>query len=269
MEELKENCGIYKITNVINDKFYIGSSIRIDARFKEHKKLLKSNKHHSMHLQNAYNKYGDENFKYEVIEICLESILAEREQYYIDTFLPEYNIAKVAYQFTHNFGENAKEKISNTLKEKYASGEITTYKQDHLWIKCYVYDANSMTFYGEFDNLSEAYRKINNLGETDKTHWGSRKLFKLLYSQYIISDVEEEDILNFCTKIAYKINSSKGNYIISEKNGAITYYKSVTECCEKLNIAKTTIHRRLKNENSVYELKDGTKIYYLVQYKPI
>ena len=59
-------CGIYKITNNINNKFYIGSSKNITKRFKEHKWRLKNNKHPNNKLQNSWNKYGEENFKFEV-----------------------------------------------------------------------------------------------------------------------------------------------------------------------------------------------------------
>jgi len=80
--------GIYKIENKINNKVYIGSSIDIKKRWHEHKRLLNKNKHHSRHLQNAYNKYGKENFDWVIIlEVKTElAKLLELEQYYIDLF---------------------------------------------------------------------------------------------------------------------------------------------------------------------------------------
>ena len=50
-------CGIYKITNKINNKKYIGQSIHVKERIAEHKNQLKNNTHHNQYLQNAYNKY--------------------------------------------------------------------------------------------------------------------------------------------------------------------------------------------------------------------
>jgi len=76
--------GIYKII-CINNKFYIGSSIDIDRRLKEHKRLLKRNKHPNKYLQNCWNKYGEKNFRFEIIETVndVERLLI-REQQWID-----------------------------------------------------------------------------------------------------------------------------------------------------------------------------------------
>ena len=55
-------CGIYKITNLVNGKIYIGSAIRIDRRFKSHLSQLRGNYHINSHLQNAFNEYGIDNY---------------------------------------------------------------------------------------------------------------------------------------------------------------------------------------------------------------
>ena len=83
--------GIYKITNILNGKFYIGSSKNLVKRFYEHKLFLRNNTHTNTHLQNAWNKYGEENFKFEIIEVLeYEEDLLRVEQYYLD-FLEPYN----------------------------------------------------------------------------------------------------------------------------------------------------------------------------------
>lgn len=78
--------GIYKIENLINSKVYVGQSININNRWKEHKANLRNNNHQNKHLQNAWNKYGEENFNFEIIEECEENKLNEREQYWLDYY---------------------------------------------------------------------------------------------------------------------------------------------------------------------------------------
>ena len=84
-----KKCGIYKITCSPNKKVYIGSSIDIDIRFYKHKSLLKNNKHVNKNLQNSYNKYGINNFKFEILELTLWKDLIKKEQYWFDYFKNE------------------------------------------------------------------------------------------------------------------------------------------------------------------------------------
>lgn len=60
---------VYKIRNVVNQKFYVGSTTNKKVRFKNHLRLLRKGKHHCCHLQSAWNKYGEDCFKFEVVEI--------------------------------------------------------------------------------------------------------------------------------------------------------------------------------------------------------
>lgn len=63
-------CGIYKIVNKATGQCYVGQSQRTKKRIKEHLRLLRYNKHPNQHLQNAYNKYGAENFCGEIEVEC-------------------------------------------------------------------------------------------------------------------------------------------------------------------------------------------------------
>jgi len=60
--------GIYLIGNIINDKKYIGSAKNINKRWYQHKYALNNNTHDNSCLQNAWNKYGENNFKFTIIE---------------------------------------------------------------------------------------------------------------------------------------------------------------------------------------------------------
>lgn len=78
--------GIYAIENQVNNKLYIGSAVDIMSRFCDHKSLLRRNKHHNAHLQNAWNKYGEESFAFFELEHCNKEDLILKEQEIMDTF---------------------------------------------------------------------------------------------------------------------------------------------------------------------------------------
>lgn len=88
--------GIYQIKNKITEDIYIGSSYRIEKRFIQHKSDLIKNKHGNPYLQNAVNKYGLDNFVFEIILECDRKELIQKEQWCLDTLLPNYNIRKIA-----------------------------------------------------------------------------------------------------------------------------------------------------------------------------
>lgn len=118
-----KNIGIYKIENIKNNKKYIGSSINLKKRKREHFNSLKKNSHHSFMLQRAYNKYGGECFKFEVLEFIYdESILLQREQYWMDVYMSYdkkvgYNLSPTAGKITGvRFSEETKLKMSETKK---------------------------------------------------------------------------------------------------------------------------------------------------------
>jgi len=120
--------GIYKICNLITGKIYIGSTSReFKHRKYDHWSSLRTNKHHNHHLQSAWNKDGEQNFVFEIIEECEKQSLVEREQYYLDVFKAWDR--KIGY----NKGKNAelsslgvkktkkwKQNHSNTMKGKLA-----------------------------------------------------------------------------------------------------------------------------------------------------
>lgn len=88
--------GVYKITNIVNNKIYIGSSYHIKDRISSHKGELRRNTHHSRYLQNAWNKYGEDRFVFETIVNCPVEELIITEQYLIDFYKPAYNMSPTA-----------------------------------------------------------------------------------------------------------------------------------------------------------------------------
>ena len=122
---MSKKIGIYKITNLANNKVYIGQSTDVNKRIKEgHIYKLKKNKHNNKHLQMSWNKYCEDNFKFEIIEECDTPSLNEREQYWMDYYKSYdknygYNIIPNANSnlgWSHS--EESKKKISiATTKE--------------------------------------------------------------------------------------------------------------------------------------------------------
>lgn len=85
-------CGIYGIRNHDTGLVYVGSSKDLERREKEHFKNLECGIHHNLHLQNSYNKHGRDSFSFTVIELCQEDERLIREQTYIESLRPVYNM---------------------------------------------------------------------------------------------------------------------------------------------------------------------------------
>lgn len=116
--------GIYKITNLIDNKVYIGQSKNLKSRLGGHKSCLKHNHHSNIYLQRAYNKYGAENFKFEIIEECEEDKLTEREQYWIDFY------GGMNSNSNYNFKEaSSPGKFSELSRQKMSAAKLGTKRE--------------------------------------------------------------------------------------------------------------------------------------------
>lgn len=79
--------GIYIIKNKINEKVYIGQSKQLNERYAGHLNRIKKGTHHNDILQESFYKYGFDNFEFSILEEVLdESLLNEREKYWIDFY---------------------------------------------------------------------------------------------------------------------------------------------------------------------------------------
>ncbi len=118
------NSGIYEITNKINGNRYVGSSVDLERRFKQHRSLLKREGHCNVHLQRAWNKYDEASFEFSVIFYCAPEMCVAFEQRAIDAINPEYNFCKVAGS---NLGtkhtDEARVKMSVANKGRVVSSE--------------------------------------------------------------------------------------------------------------------------------------------------
>lgn len=128
--------GVYKIFCCVSEKYYIGSTKqKIRLRLNHHLQALRNNTHKNSHLQNAWNKYGEDNFKFYVLENCDKEITLDREQYYLDNrdISMSYNINPNATGPSENPETLEKLRLSHAKYNKKASeyynklksGEIT------------------------------------------------------------------------------------------------------------------------------------------------
>lgn len=113
-------CGIYKITNVVNGKVYIGQAVRINKRKNDHYYKLSNDRHDNKHLQSAYNKYGKDNFIFKVILYCEPFELTRYEQNLVDITCNIYNLRKLCTDSNKGlkYSEESKRKMSDGQRNR-------------------------------------------------------------------------------------------------------------------------------------------------------
>lgn len=136
--------GIYIISNVINNKVYIGQSRDLSSRIRSHKKDLRGKYHRNRYLQSSWNKYGEENFSFNILTYCRFSELYKWETFWIDAYdswdrecgynlmIPNANSSS----FSHS--EESKKIQSDKLKIvmiKYSDEELLSYLQEFYYME--------------------------------------------------------------------------------------------------------------------------------------
>lgn len=135
--------GIYKIENLVNHKVYIGQTIDFTHRTYLHTHYLTTNRHYNLHLQAAWNKYGSQNFKFELIKdftVELQNVSQQEQKRILDDaeryYIKQYNASNCEHGYNLSEGgdgatllgdrnprygkprsDEVKRKISKTIKE--------------------------------------------------------------------------------------------------------------------------------------------------------
>lgn len=146
-------CGIYKFENKINHHCYIGQSINIEQRYKDHLSRAKNNskQEKSSLLHKAIQKYGIKNFSFEILEECSKEKLNEREKYWIKKYNSHqdgYNqtdggeqLADICYKINEELSLIIKQELLNNkltydeLHQKYniSTGRISEINTGKIW----------------------------------------------------------------------------------------------------------------------------------------
>lgn len=114
--------GIYAIICLPENKYYIGSSIDVKRRWREHRNELKKEIHKNSVLQMDWDCYGDESFNFIVLEDT--NNLVEREHYYINKYTDNYNIVKNSWNPMRE-----PEFVDKMMKTKREKGNKLTFRQ--------------------------------------------------------------------------------------------------------------------------------------------
>lgn len=230
--------GVYKIINIINNKFYIGSSFELTKRKRQHFSDLKFNRHTNTYLQNSFNKYGEENFKFEVLALCPQEYLIKLEQWFLDTQKPNYNIMKNAYsilgyEHTEETKNKMKKAIQNRKNKCIANGAFKLTKEN-------VADIRRMLKLGYF------YREIQEkypISEHNLWCIKNRKTWKEIPDYILKSD----DVIN-----KRKLNRNKPIYSQEFIDSLILEIKEtnckLTDIIKKYNLKKS-LHKHIKKQN--------------------
>ena len=247
---IKIQC-VYKITNIVNGKFYVGSTIDFNRRVKNHFNLLRNGAHHSIKLQNSFKKHDEINFIMEIIELVHDiSKLIETEQKWIDTLKPEYNMTQLAGLNSHlgmKRSEETKQKISKALTGKKQSPEhIEANRKGHLGLT-----QSDESKKKKSDSLKRAW--VNNNAFRDPKRLDKIKETRIKNGGYIVS----EDMKKRISETLKSKNLQSAVGLIVEKydldGNLLETYPSILKA-EKLNgfKIKTLSYHIVKRKKEFY-----------------
>jgi group I intron endonuclease len=126
--EYKNASGVYIIRNSVNSKVYVGSARNFWNRYQGHRSNLRRNKHHNKHIQNFYNKYGEDAFNFNLLELVPDEVneLVKAENAHIKAFdsaSPSKGFNNMPASFPARHSENTKTKL-RALLASYMTPEV-------------------------------------------------------------------------------------------------------------------------------------------------
>jgi group I intron endonuclease len=247
---MKTLIGVYKITNLINNKLYVGSAINIKNRFKTHKRLLKNNKHFNNHLQSSYNKYGIDNFIYDIIEITSIDTLLKKECFWITEL--NANNPKYGYNKRLVVNSNLGIKLSEETKRKLSESHLGHKRSD---------DANKKIIESQYKVICQ-FDKDGRFIKKHRSLQDAAKSLNVTYTSSITLCLKkkiptalgftwcyEDEMDNFIPKEKKKREDNKVKLkvtcVITNK---ILIFDSITETINSLKVSSKTIYKGIKEK---------------------
>jgi len=250
MMNIKKKSGIYKITNIVNDKVYVGSAVNIDYRFKTHKRLLKGNKHFNNHLQSSYNKNGKDNFRFEIVELVNEDTLLERETFWISYLMannPDYGYNKRLI-VNSNLGIKLSDVTRKKLSESHLGHKRTDEANKKIIESQYKIICQFDTqgkYIRSFSSLQEAACFLNVKYTTSITACLKKRLPSALGYAWCYEDEKETFKPEPLKRTTTKKIKIKVTCILTEK---ITIFESINDASKNLKISWNMINKAFEKK---------------------
>jgi len=244
------NKGIYCIKNVITNKMYIGSSINISKRFYHHKKMLLNNIHHSIKLQNSYNKHGIDNFVFEILEIVDDKLkLIETEQKYIDT----YNTFKCGYNSRAVANSPLGTKLTEEQKKKISEFHKNRIRQpmsEETKLKLSIINKGKIGANLGKKQTEETKQKIS---DSKKGKKSKRNNFKHTDEQKENWSKERKGIKNNPNYIQHSEETKQKMKDYIKLNGSAKSKKCKVDNTIFINAKEAALHLNIKYHNALYK----------------
>lgn len=232
--------GIYKITNQTNDKVYIGKSVDMFTRWRHHERELQRGKHCNVHLQKSWNKYGENTFKFEVVEVCDEKLLKDREMYWMGVF----NSLKP--EWGYNIADESKETKDKHLNNKNSEGkgreQIYQLSLQNEVIKVWSSTSEVAEFLKETAQQfsKHLFGSSNGIGKKNKA------ITKIAHKGFVwVKESMYEEGKEYYPKTfsrSTKGNALKGGYLVLNTLGKITYsFSTKAEVANHFNTTEAVI----------------------------
>ena len=236
--------GIYRIRNLINGKCYYGSSKNINKRWYRHKYDLRNNKHGNILLQRAWNKNGENNFIFEIIEECLLDELLIIEQKYLD-LKPEYNIGKTSSGGDNLTNNPNRVKIIKKITDVNRIRLSKLTKDDNIRIHSKPMESNPNWKGGSSYNYCDCGTKISYLAKTCMNCRDTKNEKNSFFGKHHTNENKEYYSQLFKGKCLH--NNEKITIIDNIE------YKSLKDASDKLGINYLTIRWRVLSKNIKFE----------------